>query len=49
MPRWLWALIILVLFFGFVLPDPAAAGAKVGEMINAVIIFFKSLGTAVTT
>ena len=46
MPRWLAVLIVL---FAFVIPDPAGAGAAVGNAIDAIIVFFKSLGTAVTT
>jgi hypothetical protein len=49
MPRWLWGLILLIVLFAFVLPDPAAAGAAVGNAIDAIIVFFRSLGTAVTT
>ena len=49
MPRWLGALILLIVLFAFVLPDPAAAGAAVGNAIDALIVFFQSLGTAVTT
>jgi hypothetical protein len=49
MPRWLGVLIILVLLFAFVIPAPAAAGAWIGNAIDATIIFFRSLGTAVTT
>jgi len=49
MPRWLSVLIVLILLVAFVLPDPAAAGAAVGNAIDAIIVFFRSLGTAVAT
>ena len=49
MPRWLSILVILILFAAFVVPNPAAAGAAVGNAINALIVFFKSMGTAVMT
>jgi hypothetical protein len=49
MPRWLSVLIILILIAAFVVPDPAAAGAAVGNAIDALIVFFRSLGTAATT
>jgi len=49
MPRWLSVLIVLILLFAFVIPDPAAAGAWVGDAIDAIIIFFRSIGAAVTT
>ena len=49
MPRWLGVLIFLILLFVFVLPDPAAAGAWIGNAIDAFVVFFRSLGTAATT
>ena len=49
MPRWLGVLIILILIAAFVIPDPAAAGAAIGNAIDALIVFFRSIGTAVTT
>jgi hypothetical protein len=49
MPRWLWAFILFVLFFGFILPNPAQAGAAVGNAIDSMIIFFRSIATAVST
>lgn len=42
MPRWLTTLFILLLFFGFVLPNPAAAGAATGNAIESVVVFFQS-------
>jgi hypothetical protein len=48
MPRWLWVLILLILIVVFVLPDPVAAGAAVGDVINAIIAFFRSFGATVT-
>ena len=41
--------IVLIVLFAFVIPDPAGAGAAVGNAIDAVIVFFRSLGTAATT
>ena len=49
MPRWLGVFILLVVLFAFVLPDPAAAGAWIGNAINSMIIFFRSIGAAVTS
>jgi len=48
-PRWLWGLVILVLLAVFVIPDPVAAGAAVGNAIDALNTFFRSFATAVTT
>jgi hypothetical protein len=44
MPRWLTTLVILVLLFGFVLPDPVGAGHAVGNAINGTLVFVKSAG-----
>ena len=46
MPRWLTTLIILALFFGLVLPNPAASGQAVGNAINSIVVFFKSIGSS---
>lgn len=47
MPRWLTTLILLVLFFGFVLPNPERAGNAVGHALNSLFSFFKSAGNAI--
>jgi hypothetical protein len=49
MPRWLAVLIFLILLFAFVIPDPAAAGAWIGNAIDSLIIFFRSISAAVST
>jgi hypothetical protein len=49
MPRWLWVLIVLVVLSAFVLPDPAAAGATVGNAIDAIITFFRSIAVTIST
>jgi hypothetical protein len=49
MPRWLWTLIFLIILATFILPNPANAGATVGNAINSLIIFFQSMVTAATT
>jgi len=46
MPRWLTTLITLALFFGFVLPNPAAAGQAVGNAVNSIVVFFKGIGSS---
>jgi hypothetical protein len=47
MPRWLATLLILGLLFGLVLPNPVAAGRAVGNAINSMVVFFKSVGNSV--
>lgn len=49
MPRWLAVFIFLVLFFAFVVPDPAAAGAWIGNAIDSLVVFFRSISTAAAT
>ena len=46
--RWLWWTIALVVIFAFIIPDPAGAGAAVGNAVEALISFFQSLGQAAT-
>jgi hypothetical protein len=48
MPRWVWVLIIILLIIFFVVPDPAGAGARVGNAFNSLIVFFRSFATAAT-
>ena len=49
MPRWLWWFIALIVIFAFIIPDPAGAGAAIGNAIDSMIIFFQSLGYAAAT
>ena len=49
MPRWLSVLTVLVLLAVFVIPDPVAAGAAVGNAIAALITFFRSIAQALGT
>jgi hypothetical protein len=48
MPRWLWALIIIFVIAAFIVPNPAAAGATVGNAIDSMIIFFQGIATSVS-
>lgn len=48
MPRWAWGLIVVLVLLIWVIPNPAAAGAAVGNAFQAMIIFFRSIGTAAT-
>jgi hypothetical protein len=49
MPRWLRILVILFVVFAFILPQPARAGAALGNAIESLILFFRSMATAVAT
>jgi hypothetical protein len=47
MPRWLVALIIIGIIIVFILPNPAATGAYLGNAIDSIVIFFRSIGQSV--
>jgi hypothetical protein len=49
MPRWLWVLILILILVVWIIPSPASAGAAVGDAIDALITFFRSVGTAAST
>ena len=49
MPRWLVALIIILIIIVFILPNPAAVGSYIGNAIDSIVIFFRSIGTSVNT
>jgi Sortase domain len=42
MPRWLTTLLLLLLFFVFVIPDPARAGSATGNALKSLAQFFES-------
>ena len=47
MPRWVVALIWILILLVFIIPNPAAVGTYIGNAIDAIVIFFRSIGTAV--
>ena len=47
MPRWLATLLIIAFILVFILPNPVQAGAFVGDVIDSVVVFFRSLGASV--
>jgi hypothetical protein len=49
MPRWLVALIIILVIIIFIIPNPAGAGTFLGNTVDAIVTFFRSIGTAVNT
>jgi hypothetical protein len=46
MPRWAWGLIIVLILLIWVIPNPATAGAAVGNAFQALVLFFRSIGSA---
>jgi hypothetical protein len=49
MPKWVWGLILILILVTWIIPSPASAGAAVGDAIDALITFFRSVGTAAST
>ena len=49
MPRWVWGLIIILVLVIWIIPSPASAGEAVGNAIDALITFFRSVGNAAST
>ena len=47
MPRWVVALIVILIILVFIIPNPAATGAYIGNAIDALVVFFRNIGTAV--
>ena len=49
MPRWLVALIIILIIFVFILPNPAGTGSFLGNAVDALVVFFRSIGNSINT
>ncbi len=47
MPRWVVALIIILILVVFILPNPAGAGTFLGTAVNDFVTFFRSIGNSV--
>jgi hypothetical protein len=47
MPRWLSTLLLLILIFGFIIPNPTQTGAFIGNAIDSMIVFFRSMAASV--
>jgi hypothetical protein len=44
MPRWVVALIVILIILVFILPNPGGAGTFLGNAIDGLILFFRSIG-----
>lgn len=44
MPRWVVALIVILVIIVFIMPNPSGSGAFVGNAIDSIITFFRSIG-----
>ena len=49
MPRWLVALIVILIIVIFVLPNPQGTGSFLGNAVDSLVTFFRSIGDSVNT
>jgi hypothetical protein len=49
MPKWFWGLFWILVLFAFIIPNPQAAGAAVGNAISAFATFFATAVHAATS
>jgi hypothetical protein len=49
MPRWVVALIIILIIVVFVLPNPAGTGSFIGNAVDSMVVFFRSIGNSVNS
>lgn len=49
MPRWVVALIIILILVVFVLPNPQGAGSFLGNAVDSLVLFFRSIGNSVNS
>ncbi len=49
MPRWLVALIIIRVIVIFILPNPAGTGSFLGNAVDSIVVFFRSIGNSVNS
>jgi hypothetical protein len=47
MPRWVWALIIILIIIVFIIPNPEGTGNFLGNAVDSLVTFFRSIGDAV--
>ena len=47
MPRWVVALIIILIIVVFILPNPAGTGSFIGNAVDSMVVFFRSIGNSV--
>jgi len=48
MPRWLVALIIILIIVVFILPNPTGTGSFLGGAVSSIVTFFRAIGSSVT-
>jgi hypothetical protein len=47
MPSWLRWLLFIIFILVFIIPNPVQAGVFFGDLINSIVVFFRSFGAAV--
>jgi hypothetical protein len=48
MPRWVVALIIILIIVVFILPNPGGTGSFLGGAVNSLVTFFRAIGNSVS-
>jgi hypothetical protein len=49
MPRWLVALIIILIVVVFILPNPTGTGSFLGNAVDSIVVFFRAIGNSVNS
>ena len=49
MPRWLVALIVILIIVIFILPNPQGTGTFLGNTVDSLVTFFRSIGNSVNS
>ncbi len=49
MPRWLVALIVILIIVIFILPNPQGTGTFLGNAVDSLVTFFRSIGNSVNS
>jgi hypothetical protein len=49
MPRWVVALIVILIIVVFILPNPTGTGTFIGNAVDSIVTFFRSIGNSVNS
>ena len=49
MPRWVVALIVILIIVVFILPNPTGTGTFLGNAVDSLVTFFRAIGNSVNS
>lgn len=49
MPRWVVALVVILIILIFILPNPQGTGTFLGNAVDSLVVFFRSIGDSVNS